>query len=333
MTDTTPIFGCNRCGREAEAIFACPERSAGNCAFVEQRGSSKPRTAQAVPFIIIGFVVLYVLLLFTNWDLLVLGLVSAVIGLALWRLSRDVQLYDSRSGLKLQRTTWAGFGLTYTWITTGRLLPIQLKPSRPLTYPLSIAALAAHSGSLGSIQTKQAANILRAALIGLLAEQCLHVYRVQSYVFRKWQRSPALVAHHVVAAACAQGHGIGALEDAILAALTARPATAPAKASRTDDRSIYDLVMAIDSVGGASYSGWLVGRVAGDALSRGIGELQGQWFWKRIKVPPAQAEAVANQHKTTQALSERLEQLYPAFSRELDKHVLKAIVAREPSAD
>jgi hypothetical protein len=90
-------------------------------------------------------------------------------------LVEQVLLYNSNSGVRLQRTTLWGIELSYKWVTS-KPVPIDLALPQPLAYPPSITAwvgwikLSKLPIKLHKEMMMQAVAILRTTLIGLLAQ-------------------------------------------------------------------------------------------------------------------------------------------------------------------
>ena len=324
-------LSCEQCGRDAGAISGCPERPLGTCPFVQQWRRRRFVTLGVGGLIAVVFAVLTGAVLLTSCGL---PTVFIAIPFGFWAISLEVQLHNAKTGTRLQRTTLAGIELSCRWTSRGSLFAIHLEPGQPLAYPLSITALAALSTRLGAVSKSQAVAIVRAALIDLLLKECIEVYPFQSCLFRRWQRSPSVVTGYMIVAAqnTDQAQGAGVLESAIIRAVAAWPSKSRAK-EWTDGPPIYDLVRAVYESDKSSPTSWLVERVAQDAAARSLCQLQGMLFWKKIEWDAAHASHLQREQQITQALSERLRQAYPEFSRALDEQISKAIASRQDSGD
>ena len=177
-------FQCEECGREGgQAIFTCPERPSGRCLYVEQW---RKKRYNLLSFILGSFLGLLVLVPLLTWGapaqciLLAAGLILGVIYLVR---PEKVLLYNSNSGVRLQRTTLLGLELSCKWATSGKPVPIDLELPQPLAYPPALTALPTKSLK---VSMKQAVAILRTALIGLLAKGQIQVYHSQIYEFKTW---------------------------------------------------------------------------------------------------------------------------------------------------
>jgi len=112
-------------------------------------------------------------------------------------LVEQVLLYNSNSGVRLQRTTLWGIELSYKWVTSGKPVPIDLALSQPLAYPPGLTALPT---GYYIMSMKQAVAILRTALIGLLAKGQIQVHHSQIHEFKTWGvLEPAQDVYSVVA--------------------------------------------------------------------------------------------------------------------------------------
>lgn len=327
MSDVPLAPRCPRCGREAGAIFGCSERASARCSFAWQ-GESRDFLAWAG----IATAALLVAVVARALPWLSLILVAAAIGLLAWGFSREVQLYDARRGIRLRRTTVAHFELSYQWTLTEQQLPIHLQPGRPLTYPLSIVALAACAQNTRRDVHIQAAEVLRAAFLDLLARQRLAVFRVESYVFHKWRRSPAVAARYVLAATSTDPlPGAGALESDLLRLVSLWPRTSRAQELGARGPAIADVVLDLAGRNRSGYLHWLIERVASDAAVQGLGQFKSSLWWRNLEWDVTRAEQMAAEGERLSALSARLAAALPDFSRELDRQILSAITVHAPS--
>jgi hypothetical protein len=328
MTDIPATLRCPRCGREAGAIFGCSDRASARCSF-DWQGESRDFLALAG----IAVAVLLMAVLARRLPWLSLGLVLLGGGLVLWGLAREVQLFDAQHGIRLHRTTVGRFELSYEWTLTERQLPIRLDPGQPLVDPLSVVALAASVVISRQDTHVLAAHLLRAALIDLIARQSIAVYRVESYVLRRWHRSPGRVARYVIAAArpADQLAGAGVLENDILGILNLWPLTTRARERGTRGPSIHDLVIDLAGRDKSSYANWLIERVANEAAARGLGQLRSSLWWRNFEWDVTRADQLAAAGELMRRLSTQLADLDPHFSAELDRQVLSALHNRAPS--
>jgi hypothetical protein len=272
-----------------------------------------------------------------------LSVPMVLVAIGLWAFSLHALLYDkvllynAKSHTKLQRTTFAG-KRSLTWTQTkGTRLPIHFhfERSPPAADPASITILAAVSvsGRL-NVAVKQAAALFRAALIDLLAKEYVQVYLSQSYVFRKGQSSPSVVGDYIIVATQSGEipRGTGRLESKILLAID-RWRAQPKSKEWMDGPPIYNLVCSVDESGKTcAPASWLAELVADDACSRGLGAIKRGFLSKRIEWDAARTGRFGQEQQSAQALSQRLFQMHPNFSRVLDQQIVQAIesMARVP---
>jgi hypothetical protein len=237
-----------------------------------------------------------------------------------------VQLYNSNSGVRLQRTTLWGLELRYKWVTSGKPLPIDLELSQPLAYPPSITVLPTEL----YISMEQAVAILRTALIGLLAKGHIQVYHFQSHEFKRWIVLPSVQDVYLIVATREfdQARLKGKLEREIRRVLANWSKRKEAK-EWPDGPPIYDLVRAIYQSDKKSPQGWLAQLVAKDATAQGWGQIIKGILRKRFELDAAHANQLQQEEEIMKALSKRLAQSHPNFSLALDKQVERGIKSRE----
>lgn len=319
-------FSCERCGQEAGKILGCSERDSGICPFVKQWKRKRDE------LLVIGIALTFLLFfLLETWKIQFWAFIPFA-SIVIWSLSQEVQFYNAKLHARLLHLSVAGVELGHKWTTRGRLLPIHLEPYPSIAYPLSITALAPPSTQF-RVSTEQATAVFRAALIDLLAKECVEIYHFHSYIFRAWRRSPSGVEDYIIVAKenVKLAQGAGALEHRIMRAIAGWSAQA-GKKEWTDGPPIEELVRAVYESNHTHDSRWLAKLVAEDAVARGLGVIEGAFFWKKIDWAAAHFRQVRQEQKLTRALSQRLAKADPEFSRTLDQKISTTIHSMEREA-
>lgn len=328
MSAVLTNFSCERCGQEAGKIVVCSERDSGICPFVKQW----KRKMGVMPAIGIFFTFL-LFFWFETWKIQWWAFIplATFMTFIIWILSEEAQFYNVKLHTRLLHISVAGVELGHKWTTRGRLLPIRLE-SPSIAHPLSITASATPSTQL-RISTEQATTVFRAALIDLLAKECVEVYHFHSYVFRAWRRSPSGVDDYIIVAKenVKLAQGAGALEHSIMQAVAGWSTQAGEK-EWTDGPTIEELVRAVEESNRTYDSRWLAKLVAEDAVARGLGVIEGAFFWKKIDWAAAHFRQVRQEQKLTRSLSQRLAKADPEFSRTLDQKISTTIDSMEREA-
>lgn len=319
-------FSCERCGQEAGNILGCSERDSGICPFVKQW-----KRRLSGPLVIGIFLTFLLFFLFETWKIQLWALIPLAT-IIVWILSQEAQFYNAKLHTRLLHMSVAGVELGHKLTTRGRLLPIRLEPNPSIAYPLSITALATPSTQF-RISTEQATAVFRAALIDLLAKECVEVYHFHSYVFRAWRRSPSGVEDYIIVAKenVKLAQGAGALEHSIMQAVAGWSTQAGEK-EWTDGPTIEELVRAVEESNHTYDSRWLAKLVAEDAVARGLGVIEGAFLWKKIDWDAAHFRQVRQEQKLTRSLSQRLAKADPEFSRTLDQKISTTIDSMEREA-
>lgn len=335
MSVTSADQSCGQCGREVSAIAGCPERPEANCPFVVRRNNP----------ILIFFLISVLLALATlpaldkgdDYWVLWLPVACSPIAFGLCAISRVIQLYDTQSHTQLRCVTLAGIELSRRWTTSGRLLPIHFELSQPLTYPLSITALAAVPNSLKANRT-EAVSLFRAALVELLANECIEVYLHQSHAFSRWGHTHSAVDHYIVVAAqkTQRAETTGVLERGIMRALhdwSVKPES-PEWPEWPEGPPIYDLVRAVYEGDRSDPEQRLAKLVADDAVARHLGRIEGSLFWKTIEIEwdTGHIAGLQQGQRVLQSVSQQIDQMYPEFSRKLDLEISRAISSVIPQS-
>lgn len=284
--------------------------------------------------IIVTMVLTFILVLvavFETWNIQLWAFIPLAT-IIVWILSQEVQFYNVKLHTRLLHMSVAGFELGYKWTSRGRLLPIRIEPSPSIAYPPSITALATPSTQF-RVSTEQATTVFRAALTDLLAKECVEVYHFHSYVFRAWRRSPSGVEDYIIVAKekVKLAQGAGALEHRIMQVIAGWSAQAGEK-EWADGPPIEELVRAVYESNHTHDSRWLAKLVADDAVARGLGVIEGGFFWKKIDWAAAHFRQVRQEQKLTRSLSQRLAKADPEFSRTLDQKISTTIHSMEREA-
>ncbi len=318
---------CERCGRGAGGIAGCPDRPSGGCPFIKQGLRWNPAFLLAGGLLYICLVASFGLWLNNGWWLIGLGFVTV------WALYVEAHFYNSNRQVLLKRATLAGLEIFHRWTPRSKLLPTRLEPSQSLTYPLSITALAASPTGL-DVNAKQAANLFRAALIGLLASEQIQVHQLQSWVFRMGQASPSIVDDYILVTALKSVRAAesGCLEADIVVAIKSWEARSEARGGSEGPR-IYDLVREVFGADRMNAPRWLAERVAKDAVSRGIGQFHRRSFILQMDWDPVHMDQLQGQQQIGLELSQQLARRQASFSSALDKQISKAIKSREHKID
>lgn len=331
MSVTSANQNCVQCEREVNAIAGCPERPKANCPFVVRRNS------RILIFFLIGVLLsLATLPAFHKGDehwVLWLPVACSPIAFGLCALSRDIQLYNTRSHTQFRCVTLAGIELSRRWITSGRLVPIHVDLGQPLTYPLSITALAAVPNSLKATTT-EAVSLFRAAFIELLANECIEVYLHQSHAFSRWG-PPSAVDHYIVVAAqkTQRAETTGVLERKIMRALQDW-SVKPEFPEWPEGPPIYALVRAVYERDRSVPEQWLAKLVADDAVARRLGRIEGSSFWNTIEIEwdTGHIAGLQQGQRVLQSVSQRIDRMYPEFSWKLDLEISRAISSIVPAS-
>ena len=329
---------CETCGRTGSAIFQCPNHRLGNCEYVVQRKTRSSHWGIIVLGVFLGFWTAGLIgsLTHSRWPWL-LPLAGLLIALGYWATSWEVVLHNARLHTTLKRRTVAGVQLSLTHNLSGVFMPIHLELSKPFTYPLSISALATLPDGLNPDKKqpgwRESVAIFRAAIIELLANQVIEVHHSQSHVFKKQQHSSSVLDNHIIVAAHnmpgTQSRGV--LEGRILAA-AADWSAQPGSQEWPEAPPIYDLVRKVYKADQSSPSMWLARIVANDAVARGLAQIKGPFWKKRIEWDEAHLRGLRQEQQSAEALSQRLAQMYPEFSARLDEQIEKAIKSRTESS-
>jgi hypothetical protein len=318
------LFKCEQCGREGvPTIFACPERPSGGCPFVEEW-----RKKTGSPLLIMSSIAVLVgLCLVASYPgISVILLAAALISVVIFLNVEEVVLYNSNSGVRLQRTTLWGTELSYKWITSGKPVTIDLELPQPFCYPPSMTALPTE---LYRVRMEQAVAILRTTLIGLLAQGHIQIHHSQSYVFNRRGVLNSVQDDYSIVAAQEfdQARVKGWLERKIKSILANWSQQKQAK-EWSDGPSVYSLVRAIYGRDVVNPQDWLTQLVAKDAAAQGWGQITKRPPWTRFEWDATHANQLQQEGKIIKALSQRLSQLRLNLSREMDKQIGRGIRSR-----
>jgi hypothetical protein len=330
-------FSCEFCGRPlGEERLDCPERPRGFCPFEKESLSSGP--APNLALILIGIVTLLVVI----WRLgsgfgpgVLLGALVglAFIGIGLYvRIPGEMQLYNPESGLKWNRRSILGIPLNPTILMGGRMLPMDLQPLRPLHFPASVIKLPETGGKLGTPEIEPAVAVFRAAVVGLLTQGLVDIYRPEAFSLRQheWLR----LEQHIYVARIADGVeptvAHGALEQAILKVLSA---WSEQKESRKWPQGvrIYQLAMAVFLRNYSHSEKRLISLVLDDSLELLFGqhaELPVGQPTERTESRTATLAAIRSEREVVDDLLDQLKQRHSEFYETLGREARRGIRSR-----
>ncbi len=190
-------LACPRCGRAVFAVFRCPDRKQGMCPYV-QRWSGWAIDMHPGCLFVLFFVAFGVAgVASAHQDRWWLFLVILFAPLLAWLPARQVQLYDQRSRLLIQITTFAGIEVKRRVVKKCEPLLLPLKPVRPLHYPLSIVTLGDWPREPAE-DNNRATCVFRAALVDLLLKGLIQIQPVEYYDRGEGQSAHVSKVKHAV---------------------------------------------------------------------------------------------------------------------------------------
>ncbi len=150
-------------------------------------------------------------------------LVVRSIGLLLWLVPQDIQLYNQQCGVMIETTTFAGLELHRRVMKKCEPLFLALKPVHRLRYPLSVVALGDLPRQTAD-EDCRAACVFRAALVDLLIKGLAWIQPIAYYARAEAQTTQVTKIEHTIVAvpnALSDGRATG-LEKEILYAIASR---------------------------------------------------------------------------------------------------------------
>jgi hypothetical protein len=236
---------------------------------------------------------------------------------------RRTQLHDSASGIRLQCTTLWRMVLSYECFTSGEPISTDLGLSHPLAYPPSATVLSSRELLFRRDQT---ATIIRAALIGLLAQGYIQVYRSWCYRFSLGSALPAQAVYSVALTpefgrAALNGEPLEKRIGQVLADWSAYEGSE----RWPDCPPIRELVCATLGTERSNPDRWLAELVKRDAITQGWGCVTG--ILRRFEWDASHTARIQQEREVINTLSARLHRLHPRFSHTLDSQIYEAISA------
>ena len=367
---------CESCNREVGlAIADCPSRASGACPYQFRRDRPDWK-AGIFPLAIAAFLVFWVSAVFTEvvmgakpWSgrpglalfsttfvLIGLGPAVAAIYLLYGRLAK---LYNPAQGTMWRQWTLFGGTVGRQVVTRGEVLAMPLDLGQDLRNPPSVAALAPEPSRPGGTPRDYvvAANALRAALLGLLAQGLLEVVqakiditgiafgRVHGYInlreaalsgFKKLTERSYVV--YLIAPKSAGSHPTveGTLENRTLELVRNWPRSSEFEHWPLSP-TIHLLVRAILGRDHSDPNRWLLDLVYEDAVARGLftkkQERRGRTQRTLYEpVTPLDGRLVADA-EAMRAMWARVVQQQPAFAEAFEKEIRSGISSRTQSSD
>jgi hypothetical protein len=319
---TVPVIRCEQCGREGrEAIFACPERPLGHCAYTEElRYKMTSRRLSILLLLLTIALVLTIGIIFSPEGLLRwVSVLAILLGGALLVFAfraETVVLYHEESGVRVERTILWGRELGYAWISPPELVPVDLKLPRPLVHAPSISALPEKSRN---VSVEQVVAVVRSALVAMLAQEYIQVRHHQVHRFNRQGRVKSVDDVYLLVGAPLLGEVQfrGKLEREISRILWGKP--------QSDGLRSDHLVHAIYEKDQDNPKTWLAKLVADDAEAQGLGHRK----WGSFELDAAHINQIQQEREILEGLSEQLSRSHPSFSSALDEQIAAGIAARQ----
>lgn len=316
---------CEQCGREGrEAIFACPERPLGRCAYTEEWRKRKVSTLLGAVLFLLMPAWLFTSIIFVKPSSLGVtlgfgGMFVIFLGGALLLFAfraETVGLYHEESGIRLERTTLWGRELDHAWYSPVELVPVNLKLREPFVHPPSFSALPAR---LRKVSRHQAVAIVRRTLIAMLAQGYIEGRHWQIHKFKGRGRTESV--HDIYTLAGTQQLGEdqlkGRLEREISQILRDRP--------QSEGLRIYSLVHALYGKDRDNPKTWLAKLVADDAEAQGLGHRRRGGF----ELDAAHINQIQHEREMLAWLSEQFAHSHRSFASVLDYEIAAGIASRK----
>jgi hypothetical protein len=338
--DRQPVPSCQQCEKEGwKAIFTCLERPSGHCPYIDEW--RKDETAGIVNleelplsglYLFIGMLICFapcICLVFLpqlfppGWESKMWIYSIPVVVLLFFMLATPltkVQLHHPGSGIRLQRITLGNIELSRTWLTKEEPIPVEMGFAQQLLYPPSVTALAA--GQSG-------AAILRATLIGLLAQKYVQIYHYQSCRRKTGSIRPTIQDQYMIIATqrADQPQVAGELEKRIVQVLANASASKEAK-EWPKVPPIVHLVSAIYDSDENNPEKWLTELVTRNAVNQGWGEMTGTWR-KQFTWNIIAADHIRPEYQIIQMLTDQLANSHPELLRTFDQQIKMGIASRQ----
>jgi hypothetical protein len=231
-----------------------------------------------------------------------------------------------------KRQALPGITLESTLIRAGKPLQLDLSVSEPLLFPPSVTKLSELVADLKKWTLTQAIDLIRTALVGLVARGVVQIYPSQVFVARGWgefKRGQDLYVFTATAAADSASIA-GALERRLLLVLRSW-------AARMGDEAlewpaglpVFELIRAVYEKDVSAPEHWVFDLVAQDAAARGWGRLAGG-PGQHFEPDPAHEARLRSERDIVNGLCSRFARQQPVLSRILTDQIHSAVVSRYP---
>ncbi|MDX2256027.1 MAG: hypothetical protein NW214_10965 [Pseudanabaenaceae cyanobacterium bins.39] len=357
----THSISCNHCGSKGKAIFKCSSRELGHCPFIRLDKVKKvfsfrelnPENYVLSLLILLGVISLNFYLL-SVWNTLPwisiwstsLGLLVVIVVIAVI-LTEEVRLYNPETGVRLEISRFIGIDVSYKWSSRGKALPIHFKLNQDFSLPPSVLGIAAISSNFDTkfqtdlrISMKKAVTIVRFALIALIANENIEVYRYENNYSQ--DRYYFVVGQNDI---LVQGN----VEKELFRIVQLWQNRSIMESwSWTDGSTIYDLISSVFrqphkwlQPDQGSYKKWLIENVYLNVITLELGKIEAPSLFgfqiaqdlMRLEWNNVQTIQIQREIQIIDDLSKQLAMIDQDFYQELDKKILIAIKDREPKGD
>lgn len=357
----THLISCTHCDSKGKAIFKCSSRELGHCPFIRIDKVKKvfsfrePNSENHILnlLVLLGVTSLNFYLL-SVWNTLPLipiwstSLVLLVVIVAIIViLTKYMRLYNAESGVRLELAHLIGIDLSYKWSIRGKALPTYFKLNQDFSLPPSVVGIAAISSNFDTnfqtdlrISMKKAVTIVRFALISLIANENIEVYRYENNYSQ--DRYYFAVGRNDIPV---QGN----LEKELFRIVQLWQNRSIMESwSWTDGSTIYDLISSVFRQPSkwlqpdqGSYKKWLIEVVCLNVITLGLGKIEVPSLFgvqiaqglMRLEWNNVQTSKIQREIQIIDDLSKQLAMIDQDFYQELDKKILIAIKNREPKGD
>ncbi len=319
---------CSQCGREASAIFRCPERRHGGCPFVK-RWTGRPSPGFLAALAILGFVATA---LMQVWWPLLTGIIAALLW---WLIFVRVQFYNAAAGTAVESTAFGGVETKCSVMVKGQVLPIAMEPLQPIEYPLSILTLAGPSREIQG-EEDLAVWVLRAALVDLLTMGLVEVHplRVSERLVLRAAPSYSTDFYFTVRDRdWIDEFELGSTEEQLLTSVADWRFMEVQLEKWREGPRIHELIRAFFVEDRAHPSRWVLENVEKNALAYRLCKAlsSGHWRGRRkwtISGGPDTAEELEASCQAFQELSDRFAGTYPELWNVMHSGILSGIRSR-----
>jgi len=379
VDESTPC--CRRCDREGEsAFFDCPERLSGNCPYQSRIDG---------PYLKMGIFILPFAAFMTTWIIIMVRNEASWLGTAFVVLAgiipicaglyflarRRVTLHSTSQGVMWQQQSLLGVNCWRRVVSRQEVLNLEVGLSKEFVFPPSVASAANYSPQATGKPKNDvlAANVVEAALLGLLSQGELEVHQANIFTttrdrgdgYSRNSTAPNCVAY-LISPSYAESHPTieGTLEGRILELVRSWPTYSHAQGSAPSPTkfplereprairemracnesfepywplapTIYLLVWSIFEEYRTSPSSWLLDLVRKDGVTRSLfTRRQRGWMRAAFYEPvPLSVDALIAEGVTLRVWWERVAQQQPEFASALEKEIRDAIRSRKTSGD